>query len=188
MLVVAWFMLAAAIVILVSYLLIRLLIPVLPAAGVFFIIDAFRDTAIGWLRKVAGLLVMGPLYFLAALLVGRFNVAILGTTLNPVLKLVFIGAIAVVAWRLLQPRTFLGQSVKVPGMTAVTNYFGARRGAEDAIDEAPPPTPAPVIEGTPAREHLQPPTPAPAPQPAPVYSPVEVYNPNAYRPHEETHV
>lgn len=202
-LIVAWFLLAAAIVILISYLLVRLLVPVMPAAGVFFVIDSFRDTAISWLRKVAGLFVMGPLYFIAALIVGRFNTAVLSTDLNPVLKLIFIGAIAVVAWRLLQPKTMLGQHLKIPTVAAVTSYVAGRHGGpQDApkpqdVPKPQKPQDAPVrhADGQPDDAvHIAPSASSRRPRPAQepsrpvatsrpkqersvVYGPVEVYNP-----------
>ena len=133
MVVVSWFMLAAAAIILMAYLLIRLIIPVAPVAGVFFMVDPLRDMAIGWLRKIAGLLVMGPLFFLAALVVGRFNAAILSSDLNMVLKLIFIGAVGVVAWRLLKPASMVGK-LKIPGLAALANYVGSRHGVAAGIE------------------------------------------------------
>ena len=129
--IVAWFLLCASVIILMAYLLIRLLIPIAPAAGVFFIVEPLRDVAVGWLRKVASLLVMGPLFFLAALLVGRYNAAIMASDLNLILKLVFVGGVAVLAWKLLRPASMAGR-LKIPGLAAVTSYLGARGGVKAA--------------------------------------------------------
>lgn len=133
--VVAWFLLVAAVVILLSYLLIRLVIPIAPAAGVFFMVEPLRDMALGWLRRIAGLLVMGPLFFLAALIVGRFNSAIMGSDLNSMLKLIFVGAIAVLAWKLLRPQSMAGR-VRIPGLAALASYIGSRKGVADGEEES----------------------------------------------------
>ena len=132
--VVAWFLLVAAAIILLSYLLARVVIPIAPAAGVFFLIEPLRNFALGWLRKVAGLLIMGPLFFLAALVVGRFNSAIMGSDLNPMLKLVFVGAVAVLAWKLLRPTSMAGK-VKIPGLAALGGYLGSKHGAQEAVEQ-----------------------------------------------------
>lgn len=125
MIVVAWFLLVAAVIILVAYLLVRLVVPLAPAAGVFFLVEPLRAMALGWLRRIAGLLVMGPLFFLAALVVGRFNSAVMSSDLNMLLKLVLVGAVAVLAWRLLRPHSMAAR-LRVPGLAALGGYLGSK--------------------------------------------------------------
>lgn len=127
MIVVAWFLLVASVIILVAYLLIRLVIPVAPAGGVLFLVEPLRAMALGWLRRIAGLLVMGPLFFLAALIVGRFNSAVMASDLNMLLKVVLVGAVALLAWRLLRPQSMAGR-LRIPGLAALGAFVGSKAG------------------------------------------------------------
>jgi hypothetical protein len=104
--VVCGYLLIAGLVILLSYALIRLVVPLAPAAGVLFLFDATRDMAVGSLKRVVGPLVMGPVYFLVALVLLRLDTSILDTEIPWPIKIAIIGVLAAIAWTLSRPATY----------------------------------------------------------------------------------
>ncbi|MBO0842038.1 MAG: hypothetical protein J2O46_02550 [Nocardioides sp.] len=151
------FLLVAGLAILLSFALIRLLVPFAPAAGVLFMLDHTRDAAVSLLKRVVGPLVMGPVYFLVALLLLRFDSSILTANMWFVVKLALIGVLTVVAWQLTRPAAY---GLRIPGLSRVTSmltsYVGARSGTEAGIREAneeraaPPPAGVANAETVPA--------------------------------------
>ncbi|GGU42511.1 hypothetical protein [Nocardioides albus] len=135
--VVCGFLLVAGLAILLSFALIRLIVPFAPAAGVLFMLDHTRDAAVAMLKRVVGPLVMGPIYFLVALLLLRFDSAILTTDMWFVLKLGLIAVLTVLAWRLTRPAAY---GIPIPGMGRLTSmlssYAGARTGTEAGVRDA----------------------------------------------------
>lgn len=97
------FLLLAGLAIVLSFALVRLLVPFAPAAGVLFMLDQTRDMAVGWLKRVVGPLVMGPIFLLVGLLLLRFDSAIFAADMWFVLKIALIGLLTAVAWRLAGP-------------------------------------------------------------------------------------
>ncbi|MGH3972733.1 MAG: hypothetical protein ACRDS9_05340 [Pseudonocardiaceae bacterium] len=95
------FFLLAGLFALMGFMLIRLVVPLAPAAGVIFMYDKTRDLAIGWLKRVAGPLIMGPVCFVVALVLLRFTSAIFeAENMWFVLKLGLITVLTVIAFRL----------------------------------------------------------------------------------------
>ncbi|MFE6509393.1 hypothetical protein ACFVDI_20125 [Nocardioides sp. NPDC057767] len=135
--VVCGFLLVAGLAILLSFALIRLIVPFAPAAGVLFMLDHTRDAAVAMLKRVVGPLVMGPIYFLVALLLLRLDSAILTSTMWFVLKLGLIAVLTVLAWRLTRPAAY---GIPLPGMgrltSMLTSYVGARTGTEAGVRDA----------------------------------------------------
>ncbi|WP_211352514.1 hypothetical protein [Nocardioides albertanoniae] len=135
--VVCGFLLVAGLAILLSFALIRLIVPFAPAAGVLFMLDHTRDAAVAMLKRVVGPLVMGPIYFLVALLLLRLDSALLTSSMWFVLKLGLIAVLTVLAWRLTRPAAY---GIPLPGMgrltSMLTSYVGARTGTEAGIREA----------------------------------------------------
>ena len=135
--VVCGFLLVAGLAILLSFALIRLIVPFAPAAGVLFMLDHTRDAAVAMLKRVVGPLVMGPIYFLVALLLLRLDSAILTSSMWFVLKLGLIAVLTVLAWRLTRPAAY---GIPLPGMGRLTSmlssYVGARTGTEAGVREA----------------------------------------------------
>ncbi|MGW5237854.1 hypothetical protein ACWEOW_02875 [Monashia sp. NPDC004114] len=152
---VALFLVVAGIFVLGAYVLIRLLLPLTPVAGVVFLVDSTRDMALGLFKKVVKPLVMGPIYFLAALVVLRYNVGVLRSNLPDWLKLVLVFLVAYLAWRLLRPTAVLPK-MKFPGRF-LPAYLGTRVGtergkdADDARDKQPGPDGIPP--SGPQRQH-----------------------------------
>ena len=148
--VVCGFLLVAGLAILLSFALIRLIVPFAPAAGVLFMLDHTRDAAVAMLKRVVGPLVMGPIYFLVALLLLRLDSAILTSTMWFVLKLGLIAVLTVLAWRLTRPAAY---GIPLPGMGRLTSmlssYVGTRAGAEAGVSDANADRP-PVPSGGPA--------------------------------------
>ncbi|NGN95243.1 hypothetical protein G5C66_21205 [Nocardioides sp. KC13] len=143
--VVCGFLLVAGLAILLSFALIRLIVPFAPAAGVLFMLDHTRDAAVAMLKRVVGPLVMGPIYFLVALLLLRLDSAILTSTMWFVLKLGLIAVLTVLAWRLTRPAAY---GIPLPGMgrltSMLTSYVGARTGTEAGVRDATADRPAPT--------------------------------------------
>ncbi|OIJ24133.1 hypothetical protein [Nocardioides luteus] len=148
--VVCGFLLVAGLAILLSFALIRLIVPFAPAAGVLFMLDHTRDAAVAMLKRVVGPLVMGPIYFLVALLLLRLDSAILTSTMWFVLKLGLIAVLTVLAWRLTRPAAY---GIPLPGMGRLTSmlssYVGARTGTEAGVRDATADRP-PATGGVPA--------------------------------------
>lgn len=135
--VVCGFLLVAGLAILLSFALIRLIVPFAPAAGVLFMLDHTRDAAVAMLKRVVGPLVMGPIYFLVALLLLRLDSAILTSQMWFVLQLGLIAVLTVLAWRLTRPAAY---GIPLPGMGRLTSmlssYVGARTGTEAGVRDA----------------------------------------------------
>ena len=130
--VVCGYLLIAGLVILLAYALIRLVVPLMPAAGVLFMIEPTRDLAIGWLKRIVGPLVMGPVYFLVALILLRFDTSVLATAIPWPLKVAIIGVLAYLAWTLTKPATYglgaIGHGAGVAWAFAAGHSRRARHG------------------------------------------------------------
>jgi hypothetical protein len=138
-LMVALFLVAAGVVVVGAYVLIRLLLPLTPVAGVVFLVDSTRDVALALFKRVVKPLVMGPIFFLAALVVLRYNVGILRSDLPDWLKLVLVFLVAYIVWRMLRPTAVMPR-LRLPGGTVLSGYVGSRlgtqRGQEAALEDA----------------------------------------------------
>lgn len=95
------FFLLAGLFAVMGFVLIRLVVPLAPAAGVIFMYDKTRDLAIGWLKRVTGPLIMGPVCFLVALVLLRLTSAIFeAENMWFILKLGLITVLTMIAFRL----------------------------------------------------------------------------------------
>lgn len=129
------FLLLAGLMVMLAFVLSRLVIPFAPAAGVIFLFDRTRDLAVGWIRRVGGPLVMGPVYLLAALLLLRLSSAIFAAEeIWFILKFGLIAVLTIVAWRLTNPAGHipglrqLSELMSRTMSTALGNVAGARAG------------------------------------------------------------
>ena len=109
----AFFIIAGLLTVL-GYAVARLIVPATPAAGVLFLLDSFRDLALAWGQRIVQVLVMGPMAFLASLVLFAFTSAIFTATMPDGLKYLLIIALSWLAWRLLRPHTALGR-MHMPG-------------------------------------------------------------------------
>lgn len=128
------YLLLAGLAALLGFVLIRLIVPFTPAAGVLFMMDRTRDMAVGLLKRVVAPLVMGPICFLVALILLRFESEILRSPIWYLLKLALIGALAVVAWWLTRPAAY---GVPIPGLHRVRPFLTAlatRQGSADGVE------------------------------------------------------
>ncbi|NYI99591.1 hypothetical protein HNR19_000290 [Nocardioides thalensis] len=141
MFVVCAFLLVAGLTVLAAFAVIRLLVPFTPALGVVFLLDVARERAIDVFRRVGGVLVMGPAYFVASLVLLRFYGALLTADMPFLLRFAFVLALSVIAWRLLKPASSLTR-MRVPGLAQVRRYARARQsgGSEPATAEPQPST------------------------------------------------
>jgi hypothetical protein len=101
------YLLIAGLAILLAFVLIRLIVPFAPAAGILFMFDRTRDLAVGWLHRVIGPLVMGPIYFVVALCLLRFFSAVLTSAqVHYTLKLAVCAVLTYIAWRFTRPAAY----------------------------------------------------------------------------------
>ncbi|MGB8381798.1 MAG: hypothetical protein WCG47_11195, partial [Dermatophilaceae bacterium] len=113
-LIVTVFFIAAGLLTVLGYAVARLIVPATPAAGVFFLLDSFRDLALAWAQRIVKFLVMGPIAFLASLVLFAFTSAIFNATMPDGLKYLFLTALSWLAWRLMRPHTAFGR-MHMPG-------------------------------------------------------------------------
>ncbi|MFD7073954.1 DNA/RNA non-specific endonuclease [Nocardioides sp. NPDC059952] len=101
------YLLIAGLAILLAFVLIRLIVPFAPAAGILFMFDRTRDLAVGWLHRVIGPLVMGPIYFVVALCLLRFFSEVLTSAqVHYALKLAVCAVLTYIAWRFTRPAAY----------------------------------------------------------------------------------
>ncbi|MGH3971824.1 MAG: hypothetical protein ACRDS9_00635 [Pseudonocardiaceae bacterium] len=114
------FLLLAALIAVAGFVLVRIVVPLAPAAGVIFMFDRTRDIAVSWLKLVVGPLVMGPVCFLIALVLLRFTSAVFeADAVAWVVKLGIIVVLTVIAFRL------SGALNMVPGYTRARDGLAA---------------------------------------------------------------
>ena len=177
------YLLIAGLAILLAFVLIRLIVPFAPAAGILFMFDRTRDLAVGWLHRVIGPLVMGPVYFVVALCLLRFFSAVLtNAQVHYTLKLAVCAVLTYIAWRFTRPAAYgVGHIWGAAGF-AWGMATGWRRQVipyREPAAEAPPPLTAPAqhAQAVQGRAAIQPtvhdgrtqpvPPPVSAPGPAP---------------------
>ncbi len=138
----AFFIIAGLLTVL-GYAVARLIVPATPAAGVLFLVDSFRDLALSWGQRIVQVLVMGPIAFLAALVLFAFTSAIFTATMPDGLKYLLIVGLSWLAWRLLRPHTALGRA-HLPGKKLLGQVLAmklavrgrpTRRGPSDGNEE-----------------------------------------------------
>jgi hypothetical protein len=129
-----------------GYAVARLIVPATPAAGVLFLLDEFRELAVSWGQRIVRVLVMGPLAFLAALVLFAFTNAIFTASMPDGLKYLLITGLSWLAWRLLRPHTAFGR-MHMPGKKLLGHVLAMklavraqsahrrRRGGDDDEDE-----------------------------------------------------
>lgn len=125
MIIICTFLLVSGLMVLAAFAMIRLLVPFTPALGVIFLLDVARERAIDVFRRVGGILVMGPVYFVASLVLLRFYGELLTADMAFLLRLAFIIALSVIAWRLLKPAASFTR-IRVPGQRAIRRYVRTR--------------------------------------------------------------
>ena len=130
------FLLVSALCVLIAYIITRLAVPITPALGVVFILDVFRSKALALGQRIAGPVVMGPVFLIAGLIVLRYNAAIAESSLNPVLKLALILLVSLLAWKILKPMTIVVPRPRVPGLETLKRYLVMRKGAHDGVEDA----------------------------------------------------
>ncbi|MGY0388911.1 restriction endonuclease fold toxin-2 domain-containing protein [Nocardioides sp. WG-D5] len=138
------YLLIAGLAILLAFVLIRLIVPFAPAAGILFMFDRTRDLAVGWLHRVIGPLVMGPIYFVVALCLLRFFSAVLTSAqVHYALKLAICAVLTYLAWRFTRPAAYgVGHIWGAAGFAWGT-MTGWRRQRSPYREPAPPAAPIP---------------------------------------------
>jgi hypothetical protein len=131
------FMMASALAILAAFVLIRILVPFAPAAGVVYMLETTRDMALGLFKKVVGPLVMGPVFFVVGMLLLRFDSAVLTAEIWFPVRLGLVAIATVFAWKLCRPATY---GLRIPGIgnlrRTLVGYAAARAGAGAGVDAA----------------------------------------------------
>jgi hypothetical protein len=170
----ALFLVIATVGVLLAYLVTRLVVPLGPVAGVLFLLEPMRGAILGKLQKVAAILVMGPAYLLAALVVLRVNSAVLGSDGVPrPLQYLIVAVVSFLAWRLIRPASVAGTSSKLGRMLrqAAAIRLGTRAlrqpGQGDYDAEARARDPRPYAQSTPGAPGYWRSTPVVQPPPLP---------------------
>lgn len=102
------FLLVSMIFVLLAYLVIRLVVPILPATTTLALHDATQDKVRDFSGQVFSLLIRGPLFFLAAMVNMTFSVAILNSDISLAMRYLLAGAISYILWKLLNPLAAFG--------------------------------------------------------------------------------
>jgi hypothetical protein len=149
MLIVCGFLLMSAVAILVAFAVIRFIVPFGPAMGIMFMLESFREPALALLRRLAGPLVMGPIYFVVGLILLRIDGAILGAPANPVVKLLMVVGATWVAWKLVKPSSYTPGVPKTRKLlrNLVGAYLIGRTGGKAGADAVRPALQAPPQQG-----------------------------------------
>lgn len=118
----------------------RLIAPFGPAAAPIFMIDLFRNVVIDRVKRVAALLVMGPIYLVVGLVVLRFNAAVMGTGMGTIFKMLLAALVSWLAWKLVKPAALGGHSVGVgtairQAMAVATGVRLGRKGGDGNKDD-----------------------------------------------------
>lgn len=87
----------------IGFIIIRLAVIVSPAAGIIFLLEPMRETALGWFKKIAKWIVLAPIMLFAGLVVLRINSAVAGSDSPTVAKLAIMLLVTVAAFMLVRP-------------------------------------------------------------------------------------
>lgn len=102
------FLAVAAFGMLLGYLSVRIAVPFSPAVGLACMFDTVREKIKGIGGKFAGVLVAGPVYLLASLVVLKINTAVASAPdINFLLRTIIMAIVSWVAWKLTKPGTYL---------------------------------------------------------------------------------
>ncbi|WP_166843982.1 hypothetical protein [Isoptericola sp. BMS4] len=134
------FLAVAAVFIVLSYAVVRVFVPVAPAVGLV----ALLYTAQGWvvtvLKNVGRFVILGPLFWVAALVNLLIDSAILSSQLAWLLKITLCLVVMIVLFKILRPgRTIPGMArlrrMAGAGARAAVTRRAVRRGVDDATDD-----------------------------------------------------
>lgn len=154
------FLLVAGVFVVIAYLAIRVFVPVAPAIGVFGMLNFAQGWVIGVMGQVARMLIMGPLFWLGAL-VNLFIVsAVLARPEVPfVIRLIICLVIPILLFKLLRPKSSVPGLGRLGGLLRVGAQHllmrravagGVAEGVAEAAEDADPTTTAPKQSPTPA--------------------------------------
>jgi hypothetical protein len=135
------FLAVAAVFIVVGYVATRVFVPLAPGFGVLGLLYVAQDWVIAVLKQVGRFIILGPAFFVAALANLLLDTAVLNSDLAFGLKLVIVGAIPFVLFKLLRPgRAVPGaratRRMARSGLGALLTAFTTRRAVRDGIEDA----------------------------------------------------
>jgi len=144
------FLIVAGVFVVVAYGATRLFIPLVPALGVFGMLEVARGWVIATVGQVARIVLFGVLFWLAALVNLSMVTAVLKSEMAWGLKFIIALMMPILLFKLLKPKS------SVPGMgflkalgRAKLNSLFTRRAVADGIDDAADPS-RPVADTPPA--------------------------------------
>ncbi len=152
----------ALVFVLIALLAIRLVVPLLPALTTLALLDVTADHMRRFLGSVAGLIIRGPLMFLAAMLNMVVVLHVLHAAVPPPLRYTVAAVTALVLWRLLKPLAEVRSAARSAGTWS-------RRGVATAVgatalttrilsasrrSEPPPPAPSSAARGADVNQPL----------------------------------
>jgi hypothetical protein len=136
------FLLVAGVFVVIAYTVTRLFIPLAPALGVFGMLEIARGWVIGVVGQLGRFLIMGPLYWIGALVNLALVSSVFGSDLPFGLQAVIALALPLILFKLLRPKS------KVPGaklmrrmgrlaISTTATKGAVRAGVDDAIQPEP---------------------------------------------------
>jgi hypothetical protein len=137
------FLAVAAVFIVLSYAVVRVFVPVAPAVGLVALLYAAQGWVVTVLKNVGRFIILGPLFWVAALVNLLIDSAILGSQLAWLLKITLCLVVMIVLFKILRPgRTIPGMArlrrMAGTGAKAVVTRRAVRRGVDDAMDDQAP--------------------------------------------------
>jgi hypothetical protein len=134
------FLLVAGFFVVISYAVIRMLVPLVPALGVFGMLNMTRGWVTGILSNAGRFIIMGPLFWAGALVNLMLVSAVLGTSMAFALKVALALVMPVILFKILLPKRSLpgaGMAKWFAGeaLSAAINRGAVRKGVEDGMDK-----------------------------------------------------
>ncbi|MCL1871367.1 MAG: hypothetical protein FWF90_13270 [Promicromonosporaceae bacterium] len=135
------FLMVAAIFIVIAYVATRVFVPLAPGFGVVGLMFSAQGWVIAVLKQVGRFIILGPVFFVAALANLLLDNAVLSSTLAFALQLVIVAAIPFILFKLLRPgRAVPGargaRRMARSGLGTLVNAFATRKAVAGGVDDA----------------------------------------------------
>ena len=135
------FLVVAAVFIVVAYIATRVFVPLAPAFGVLGLLYVAQDWVIGVLKQVGRFIILGPVFFIAALANLLLDTAVLDSDIAFGLKLVIVAAVPFVLFKLLRPGRAMPGSRAARrmarfGLGCLLNASVTRWAVREGVDDA----------------------------------------------------
>jgi hypothetical protein len=131
------FLLVAGVFVVIAYTVTRLFIPLAPALGVFGMLELARGWVIGVVGQLGRFLIMGPLYWIGALVNLALVSSVFSAELPFALKVVIALALPLILFKLFRPKNAMPGAGLLKRMGKLSAQSAATKGAVTAgVDDA----------------------------------------------------